>query len=247
MNEDPKERLVSAVQGILTAYSRAQKDCHDYTWWDEEQWDLIEGARDHAISVINEVVTSPDTNPTALVTGSNKNGSEESVKRLVLAVKNMFEEQEEKTKRAKELLISEVGEICSKAFLDEADQGKPVPSILVAGSNKNGNEEYKKKAIAAFSEAGFNVHHACQIFQGYEDSSEGNKAVLKSLSACDYFYIAASSNGYTGLATASRLAYAWSLPFTTVVSSHHLADPDLDFYCDRVLQIDGMINFMRSR
>ncbi|ELS01201.1 hypothetical protein Xen7305DRAFT_00009030 [Xenococcus sp. PCC 7305] len=105
-------------------------------------------------------------------------------------------------------------------------------SILVGGSNQNGNDKYKQSAIALFQDAGLEVHHTCDIFQSYSDDLDGNRAVLKCLAHSDFYYVCASVDGYTGFATASKFAYAWSLPNTKLISSHPLIDPDLAFYVD---------------
>ncbi len=108
-------------------------------------------------------------------------------------------------------------------------------SILVGGSNQKGNDKAKESAIALFREHEFLVHHTCEIYQSWIKAGYtklvANRQVLKCLSACDYYYVVASNQGYTGMATASKFSYAsFACPGLKIITSHELADEDLRFY-----------------
>lgn len=112
-------------------------------------------------------------------------------------------------------------------------------SVLVAGSNRDGNDLVKKKAVKLFQEAGFEVHETCDIFRSWESTGDGwelngKEAIRQCIQHIDFFYVVASVNGYTGFATASRFALLHFLD-KMIISSHKLAEEDLTTFVSEVV------------
>lgn len=105
--------------------------------------------------------------------------------------------------------------------------------ILVAGTNKDKNDETKKYAIAAFKNAGHQVEECCQIYRSYDDDLEGNLAVDRVLKESDIFYVACT-NHYTGYATTLRMgkAHERGIP---IYSSNELEEKDIKWTVKRII------------
>lgn len=116
--------------------------------------------------------------------------------------------------------------------------------ILVAGSNRDGNDKAKESAIALLKEAGHEVFHTCEIFRSFEDSKDGDNAVTEQLKQCDVYYIVCSVDGYAGSATGLRLGMAEIYPSITPYSSHQLTNPDLVNHVQAVLSPKGLIAYL---
>lgn len=117
--------------------------------------------------------------------------------------------------------------------------------ILVAGSNKDGNDKEKERAIAILKEAGHDVSESCQLYKSQSDPKKGNDLVLENLVGSDIFYVVCSADGYTGNATAARLGAAEARPWINTYSSDQLADPDLAYYVEVVISPETLVEQLK--
>lgn len=113
--------------------------------------------------------------------------------------------------------------------------------ILVSGSNKFGNCEEKERAIAILKNANHKVSHTQDIYRAAKNDKEGNEAVYNALVQSDIFYVICSIKGYTGFATAARLAVAYYLPSVLTYSSQELSESDLRFYVNAIISPEELM------
>lgn len=120
-------------------------------------------------------------------------------------------------------------------------------SVLVGGSDKDGNDKEKERVIALFKKAGFITYSDSDIFQAWPEDPENPNyerdfALLDCLTKADFFYVVASHKGQTDLATAAMLGYATALcRYTSLVSSHELSEERLRVYIDYVSTPEDVI------
>ena len=113
--------------------------------------------------------------------------------------------------------------------------------ILVGGSNQFGNDEEKERAIAILKSADHEVSHTRDIYRAAKNDREGNEAVYNALVQSDMFYVVCSIKGYTGFATAARLAVAYYLPSVLTYSSQELSESDLRFYVNAIVSPEELM------
>ena len=107
--------------------------------------------------------------------------------------------------------------------------------ILVAGSNKDGNDREKERAIAILKKAGHEVFHSRDIYRSADSPQEGNEAVERVLRDSQVLYVVCSVDGHVGENTIFRMGYAASINHFKIFSSQAITNPDLKDYMPEIL------------
>ena len=107
--------------------------------------------------------------------------------------------------------------------------------ILVAGSNKDGNDREKERAIATLKEAGHEAFHSRDIYRSADSPQEGNEAVERVLRDSQVLYVVCSVEGHIGENTIFRMGYAASINHFKIFASQEITNPDLKDYMPEIL------------